>query len=58
VNRRKLERAALILAVVFTTGGVVRLVDRGPEWLGLVLGVGAAVIVVSAVDAYRARRPH
>jgi hypothetical protein len=56
MTKRKLERAALILAVVFITGGIVHVIDRGPNWLGLVLGVGAAVIVVSALDAYRARR--
>jgi hypothetical protein len=55
MTRRKLERAVLIVAVVFITSGIVRIIDRGPDWLGFVLGIAAAVLVVSVLDVYRAR---
>ncbi|TML11932.1 MAG: hypothetical protein E6G31_10645 [Actinobacteria bacterium] len=56
MSRRKLERAALILAILFVTASIVNAIDLGPKWLAVVVGVFAALTGVMVLDWYRARR--
>jgi uncharacterized membrane protein len=53
---RATRRLFIVLAIVLVTGSVLNLAYHGPDWLGTILAVLAALTIISALDWVRARR--